>query len=115
MPADGKGAKGGDVMTKTHAVGAAKSYGKRYLLKDIFNIAIGEEDTDGNVPKADLPKPPEGYDSWKADMNALADEGTEALQAAWKKSSGMRGYAATFDAAWWATTKNKAAKAEKSQ
>jgi len=48
MPADGKGAKGGDVMTKTHAVGAAKSYGKRYLLKDIFNIAIGEEDKDGN-------------------------------------------------------------------
>jgi hypothetical protein len=48
MPADGKGAKGGDVMTKTHAVGAAKSYGKRYLLKDIFNIAVGEGDNDGN-------------------------------------------------------------------
>jgi hypothetical protein len=30
MPADGKGAKGGDVMTKTHAVGAAGSYGSRY-------------------------------------------------------------------------------------
>lgn len=113
MPADGKGAKGGDVMTKTHAVGAAKSYGKRYLLKDIFNIAIGEEDTDGNDPKPDLPKPPDGYDSWKADMTALADEGTEALQAAWKKSSGFRGYAATFDAAWWASTKNKAVKASK--
>jgi ERF superfamily protein len=113
MPADGKGAKGGDVMTKTHAVGAAKSYGKRYLLKDIFNIAIGEEDTDGNAPSKDLPKPPEGYDTWKADMTALADEGTEALQNAWKKSSGMRGYAATFDAAWWASTKNKAAKASK--
>lgn len=113
MPADGKGAKGGDVMTKTHAVGAAKSYGKRYLLKDIFNIAIGEEDTDGNDPKTDIPKAPEGYDSWKADMTALADEGTEALQAAWKKSSGFRGYAATFDAAWWASTKNKAVKASK--
>ncbi len=50
MPADGKGAKGGDVMTKTHATGAAKAYGKRYLLKDIFNIAVGEEDTDGNMP-----------------------------------------------------------------
>src|SRR5579862_8757469 len=41
MPADGKGAKGGDVMTKTHASGAAQSYGMRYLLKGIFNIAIG--------------------------------------------------------------------------
>lgn len=51
MPADGKGAKGGDVMTKTHATGAADSYGKRYLVKDIFNIAIGEDDKDGNSPK----------------------------------------------------------------
>lgn len=48
MPADGKGAKGGDVMTKTHAVGAAMSYGSRYLLKLIFNIAVGEDDDDGN-------------------------------------------------------------------
>jgi hypothetical protein len=48
MPADGKGAKGGDVMTKTHAAGAAGSYGARYLLKGIFNVAIGEYDNDGN-------------------------------------------------------------------
>lgn len=50
MPADGKGAKGGDVMTKTHATGAAASYGMRYLLKGIFNVAVGEDDTDGNMP-----------------------------------------------------------------
>ncbi len=48
MPADGKGAKGGDVMTKTHAAGAAGSYGARYLLKGIFNVAVGEDDGDGN-------------------------------------------------------------------
>lgn len=48
MPADGKGARGADVMTKTHATGAAMSYGMRYLLKMIFNVAIGEEDRDGN-------------------------------------------------------------------
>ena len=52
MPADGKGAKGGDVMTKTHATGAAMTYGMRYLLKMIFNVAIGEEDTDGNKQKS---------------------------------------------------------------
>lgn len=51
MPADGKGAKGGDVMTKTHAVGAGMSYGMRYLLKMIFNVAVGEEDVDGNDPE----------------------------------------------------------------
>lgn len=48
MPADGKGAKGGDVMTKTHAVGSGTSYGMRYLLKMVFNVAIGETDDDGN-------------------------------------------------------------------
>lgn len=53
MPCDGKGAKGGDVMTKTHAAGAAMSYGMRYLLKMIFNIAVGEDDTDGNEPQAE--------------------------------------------------------------
>lgn len=54
IPADGKGAKGGDVMTKVHAAGAANTYGKRYLICDIFNIPIGE-DNDGNsmeVPEA---------------------------------------------------------------
>lgn len=51
MPADGKGAKGGDVMTKTHAVGSALTYGQRYLLKLIFNIAIGGDD-DGNAAGA---------------------------------------------------------------
>src|SRR5690348_15778814 len=48
VPADGKGAKGGDVMTKTHASGAADTYGRRYLLRGIFNIATGEGDDDGN-------------------------------------------------------------------
>lgn len=48
MPNDGKGAKGNDVMTKTHATGSAMTYGQRYLLKLIFNVAIGEQDDDGN-------------------------------------------------------------------
>lgn len=51
MPADGKGARGNDVMTKTHAVGAAQSYAMRYLLRMIFNVAVGETDTDGNMPE----------------------------------------------------------------
>ncbi len=68
MPADGKGAKGGDVMSKTHAVGAAKSYGKRYLLKDIFNIAVGEEDTDGNDPVEFI------TEKQVADLDALVSE-----------------------------------------
>jgi ERF superfamily len=48
MPADGKGAKGGDVMTRTHATGSAVTYGRRYLLLMIFNIAVAGDDDDGN-------------------------------------------------------------------
>jgi hypothetical protein len=48
MPADGKGPKGGEIMSRTHATGAALSYGARYLLKLVFNVAIGEDDNDGN-------------------------------------------------------------------
>lgn len=48
MPADGKGAKGGDVQTKTHATGSGLTYGRRYLLMSIFNLAIGIDD-DGNA------------------------------------------------------------------
>jgi len=50
MPADGKGARGNDVMTKTHATGSAITYGRRYLLLMIFNIAVGTDlDDDGNA------------------------------------------------------------------
>lgn len=68
MPADGKGAKGGDVMTKTHASGAAMSYGMRYLLKGIFNVAIGEEDKDGNADE------PLVSDEQIANIKALMEE-----------------------------------------
>ena len=69
MPADGKGAKGGDVMTKTHAVGAAMQYGMRYLIKLIFNIAIGDDD-DGNAA-TQLERIDE---SQLADLKALIEE-----------------------------------------
>lgn len=54
MPVDTKGPQGGDVMTKTHATAAADSYAKRYLVKDIFNVAIGEPDVDGNATNGEL-------------------------------------------------------------
>lgn len=67
MPADGKGAKGGDVMTKTHASGAAMQYGMRYLLKMIFNVAVGEDDNDGNGVDTIT-------DEQAANIQALVDE-----------------------------------------
>ena len=47
MPADGKGAKGGGVMSRTHATGSAITYGKRYLKNMIFNLRFKEKDDDG--------------------------------------------------------------------
>lgn len=55
MPCDGKGPKGGGVMSKSHATLAATSYGRSGLLKMIFNIAIGEDDplaTNGELAEA---------------------------------------------------------------
>ena len=50
IPADGKGAEGIDVMTKTHAAVSAVSIGIRALLRMIFNIVIERrEDDDGNA------------------------------------------------------------------
>lgn len=48
MPLDGKGAKGGSVMTETHGKGSTFSYGKRNLTCAIFNLVIAGEDLDGN-------------------------------------------------------------------
>lgn len=78
LPADGKGAKGGDVMTKTHATMSAVTYGKRGLLKMIFNIAEGDLDDDGNAasgPRAPAqPKMSEGAMKARAWMSAAVHD-----------------------------------------
>jgi hypothetical protein len=85
VPSDGKGAKGGDVMTKTHAFGSGTSYGMRYLLKMIFNVAIGEEDDDGNRASGD-----DFRNAIIADLTAkvAAAPDQAALQEAWQ--SGLK-------------------------
>jgi hypothetical protein len=111
MPCDGKGAKGGDVMTKTHATTGAISYGKRALLKAIFNLAEGEGDTDGNTPH-ERPPAPEGYERWRDDLAAVVDEGRERLMEVWKKSPmPMRSYMAKYESHAWDAMKSKSAKA----
>lgn len=70
MPADGKGAKGNDVMTKTHAVGSGAAYGMRYLLKMIFNIAIGDDPDDDDGNGADKPH---RHQDWFDKIDGIAD------------------------------------------
>lgn len=55
MPIVTTGIKGAAMMTLTHAEAAANTYGKRYLLCDIFNIPVGP-DTDGNITTGELVK-----------------------------------------------------------
>lgn len=47
IPMTTHGAKGGQVMTVTHAAGSALSYGKRYSLGLAFSVAVARDD-DGN-------------------------------------------------------------------
>lgn len=86
MPADGKGAKGNDVMSKTHASGAAMSYGMRYLLKMIFNVAVGEDDDDGNLNSVKM-------------HSGTLDEWLDAMRQADTKDSLQRIYTDAFKAA----------------
>jgi hypothetical protein len=92
MPADGKGAKGGDVMTKTHATGAAMSYGMRYLLKMIFNVAVGETDDDGNNGATAGPSMSDGdIAHYKEQMEAARnfDELRESFKKAFTAAKGL--------------------------
>ena len=58
VPTDGRGIKGTQMMTRTHAMGSGMSYGMRYLLKMIFNLSIGDEDDDGNASGGTVPPEP---------------------------------------------------------
>lgn len=74
------------------AFGSAATYGRRYALAAMVGVA--PEDDDGNAasqPHAEttarvLAAPPAGYQDWRNDIAAVAEEGTEALQKAWKES-----------------------------
>jgi hypothetical protein len=70
MPVETTGLKGNAMATKTHASAIAESYAMRYLLKGIFNVSIGEADTDGNTNQ----RGPTLTDAQVADLEALMEE-----------------------------------------
>lgn len=74
MPRDGLGPKGNKVQTRTHATGGAAQYGMRYLLKLIFNVAIGEEENDGAGSGRAERGEETISDQQAADLDALAQE-----------------------------------------
>jgi len=114
VPIDNTGPKGTQNKTMTHGFGSTMSYGRRYLICLIFNITLTNEDTDGNRP-GQAPAAPNGYENWKADMGAVADEGMERLKGAWDKSpQNLRTYTTRHQKQWWGETKAKAEKADRS-
>ncbi len=82
MPSDGKGAKGGDVMTKTHAAGSAMSYGQRYLLKLIFNLATGDDDDGQKAGKVVAQHPISG--AAEAAINSIRETRSLDAMTEWK-------------------------------
>lgn len=100
-------------------IASTKTMLERYTLTAAVGLGASDmEDADDRKPAApEKVVAPEGYDRWRADMTAKAEEGTMALQQAWgaEGSNGFRGYAATIDADWWITTKRNAVKATKAK
>lgn len=99
---DAQGKTGGDAM-KERIGDALRNAGMRFgMALDLWHK--------GDLWAHEVEKP-EGYDNWKANMRAVADEGTENLKAAWKKSDeALRLWATDHDPTpWWEATKERAA------
>ncbi len=91
--------------------GSALTYARRYALSSMVGIAPEDDDANAASEKpttaAVMPK---GYSNWLADLQAVADEGTEALQAAWKASHvANRDYLTRTDNKAWEVMKARAA------
>lgn len=98
------------------ARGSTKAYLERYTATAILGLAAKDDDDDGNSAgkKPEAVDAPQGYENWKTDMTAKADEGLQALTETWKASADvLRRHAIKHDDDWWSDTKARAAKADK--
>jgi hypothetical protein len=79
IPFDNVGMKGNANKTNTHAYGSTKSYGKRYLKCDIFDVALKNEDDDGNSSgkKAPAARPTISPDQVKTILQLLEETGVD--------------------------------------
>lgn len=97
-------------------VGSCITYARRYALAAMVGVAPADDD--GNEASAKpTTKPvavaaaPKGYAEWLTDLEAVADEGTDALQKAWKASDAtLRDHLTKTNNKAWEAIKAKAAK-----
>lgn len=96
-------------------LGSAITYARRYSLSAICGIAADEDD-DGNeavTPQRQqiAQKVPPGFDEWLTGLDATADDGTGALQAAWRAAQPeFRKFLTDTNPAKWEAIKAKADK-----
>lgn len=104
-PADSGGGK-----NSVQAMGSSTSYGRRYTVYDLLGIATAAQDDDAG--KSDQTSAPAKFDDWLADLDATADNGSDALQKAWKDSPGeFKTFAVQQRSREWNRIKAKAEKA----
>jgi hypothetical protein len=98
-----------------HGVGSALTYARRYALGAVLGLVA--EDDDGNAAVSSQPAArtqpvrvaPAGYEDWLIEMEATAEEGVAALQAAWKDSaSDKRSHLQTTNNPKWEAIKKRA-------
>lgn len=97
------------------ALGSVITYLRRYSLASFAGVAADDDDGEAaearHKPVKVEPAKPAGFDDWLADMEAVADQGISALQAAWKKSSAS--YRSAIDPKTWDAIKTRASKVHK--
>ena len=95
MPPDDVGIKGTVNKTKLHAAGSTNSYGRRYLICQMWNVTT-EDDTDGVTRKNAMPEG--AVKDWLAAIDACADAAaTETLWPDITKSTASYGDVAAHE------------------
>jgi hypothetical protein len=103
-----------DFRSDIQSMGSTVSYGRRYTTLDLLNISTRKLDNDGQRSQASavqLPPAPDGYDTWKEEMEAVAVEGLKKLMDTWKDSKPEyrnRVVKSKADVAWWGDLRKKA-------
>lgn len=102
--------------TADKATNKAMSAAYKYCFLQVFNIPTeSNEDADASTPEPSVPKPPDGFEDWLADMVAVADNGDPALRDAWRKSAAPFKEYVKFREPEWKAVKTKAANVTKAQ
>jgi hypothetical protein len=97
----------GPARSPIQARSSTVSYLERLTFKMALGLAEEGEDTDGASSSPEPPQAPADYEEWKADMRAVADEGVDALKAAWARTApDLRQHATMVDSAWWDSMKH---------